>query len=197
MLLALGGVLATSLAGGGLTYALFGASADPAETEVKAGTVELYGYRDQSDTIDGPMFYITAAGDGMSTKGVPGRYPSGYWAPGDTVKRVLALRNTGSLDAKLKTLSASISGDEALARALDVKICSTTTCSAAVYFSGTLWDLAQNPQPLSGPVEMTKNGPTKLLHFVVTLPTSAGNELQGKSVEADFTVYAEQLRNNP
>lgn len=195
--MALGGVLATSLAGGGLTYALFGASAGPAEAEMKAGTVELHGFRDQGDTIDGPMFYIAASGDGTSTGGLPGRYPTGHWAPGDTVKRVLALRNTGSLDARLKTVSASITGDEALARALAVKICSTTSCTGDVYYSGSLWDLAQAPQLLSGPVAMTRTGPTKLMHFVVTLPTSAGNDLQGMTVQADFTVYAEQARNNP
>lgn len=33
--------------------------------------------------------------------------------------------------------------------------------------------------------------------FQVTVPLSADDTLQGKSVQAAFQVYAEQLRNNP
>jgi hypothetical protein len=152
MVLLLGAVLAALAIGVGATYALFSASIGPQEATFTAGTVRLDGYR-AGDIVDGPMFYITAE-EGANEAGVPGALPTGFWAPGDTVVRGLQVQNTGSLDAKLMTISAVITGDQALAEVLQVRICDVADCSQSVFYEGTLAALAppQAPHPFQPPV---------------------------------------------
>ncbi|MFZ5827755.1 MAG: hypothetical protein ACOY94_25915 [Bacillota bacterium] len=112
------------------------------------------------------------------------------------------VQNTGSLDAQLKQLSATVTGDQALAEVVEVKVCEVPDCSVNVFYDGTLWALAQTPQNFAPPVvlyagNLFDDGDLITLFFVVTVPLSANDTLQGMTVQAAFQVYAEQLRNNP
>jgi hypothetical protein len=83
---------------GAATYALFTSSATNEANAFTSGTLQVSSVRDDVPNI-GPMFYT-------NTNRAPGTLPTGVWAPGDSRTRGLFLRNTGSLEAKLKTLSA-------------------------------------------------------------------------------------------
>jgi spore coat-associated protein N len=96
-LYAASGLLATSLAVGGATYALFKDDVTNGPNNVTAGTLEITAKRDDVPNI-GPMFY---------SENAPGNFggmATGEWAPGDKHTRGLFLDNTGSLEAKLKTI---------------------------------------------------------------------------------------------
>jgi spore coat-associated protein N len=101
-LLSATGVLAISLTIGGATYALFGSTATNANNIFIAGTLNISSARDDIP-MTGPMFYADTTAD------QPGTMKTGLWAPGDKNTRGLFLENTGTLDAKLKTLSANTS----------------------------------------------------------------------------------------
>ncbi|MEH7336818.1 hypothetical protein V7161_29820 [Neobacillus drentensis] len=97
-LIGISGLLATSLAVGGATFALFKSDVTNGSNNVKAGTLKITEKRDDIPNA-GPMFY---------TENVSGNYgamPTGLWAPGDKHTRGLFLENTGTLEAKLKTLT--------------------------------------------------------------------------------------------
>lgn len=94
---ALTGVVATTLVVGGATYALFSSSVVNHNT-VESGTLIITAKRDDVPNV-GPMFYT------QSVIGQVGAMPTGEWAPGDKHTRGLFLSNTGSLAAKLKTLT--------------------------------------------------------------------------------------------
>jgi spore coat-associated protein N len=96
-MLALTGVVTTALVIGGATYALFSSSVENRNV-VQAGTVIITSKRDDVPNI-GPMFYT------QSVPGQVGAMPTGLWAPGDKHTRGMFLENTGSLAAKLKTLT--------------------------------------------------------------------------------------------
>ena len=95
--LAVSAVLVTSLAVGGSTYAIFKSTVTNANT-VQAGTVVITAKRDDVPNV-GPMFYT------QSVAGAVGAMPTGFWAPGDKHTRGLFLENTGTLDAKMTTLT--------------------------------------------------------------------------------------------
>lgn len=98
-LYAASGLLATSLAVGGATYALFKGEATNASNSVTAGELEITAKRNDVPNV-GPMFYS------HNVTGNYGGMPTGFWAPGDKHTRGLFLENTGSLEAKLTTLTA-------------------------------------------------------------------------------------------
>jgi spore coat-associated protein N len=97
-LMGISGLLATSLAVGGATFALFKSEVTNEGNTVSAGTLKITAKRNDVPN-EGPMFY---------TQNVAGNYggmPTGLWAPGDKHTRGLFLENTGSLDARLTTLT--------------------------------------------------------------------------------------------
>ncbi|MCA1055232.1 CalY family protein [Rossellomorea aquimaris] len=98
-LLSATGLLATSLAIGGATYALFKDGATNANT-VTAGELEITAKRDDVPNV-GPMFYSE------NSVGNYGAMATGEWAPGDKHTRGLFLKNTGTLEARLQTLTAT------------------------------------------------------------------------------------------
>lgn len=98
-LLAVTGVVATSLVVGGASYALFTSSATNTGNSFTAGTLHIDANRDDVPNV-GPMFYT-------DTNSQPGTLATGLWAPGDKNTRGLFLKNTGSLDARLKSISAN------------------------------------------------------------------------------------------
>ncbi|WP_423800234.1 TasA family protein [Neobacillus sp. SAB-20_R2A] len=99
-LLSASGVLGLSLIAGGATYAIFTSSAQNTNNSFSSGTISITAKKDDVPN-NGPMFYTKSPDNGV----VLGGMPTGYWAPGDKNTRGLFLENTGTLDARLKTLS--------------------------------------------------------------------------------------------
>ncbi len=99
-LLSITGLLSVSTLVGGGTFALFTAQAQNSNNDFTAGTLTITQERDDISQI-GPMFYTS------STSSQAGVIPNGLWAPGDQHTRGLFLENTGSLTAKLTSLSAT------------------------------------------------------------------------------------------
>lgn len=187
LLAALAALVAAAAAGAGATYALFSAASGANANQVTAGTLEIEAYRDNGDTVPGPMFYIGPGG---------GLYPTGHWAPGDEVHRVLQVENIGSLDGWLKRVRAALTaGDRSLADQLLVTV-STDPGKTNVIASGTLGNFIDADQSFASPISIDV-GDLIDLHFFVQLPLSTGNSYQGQSVEVSFAVYAEQKAHNP
>lgn len=194
-LMAMAVVVIAALVGGLGTMALFSTSADVSST-FTAGTVMLDGDRDEGDTVPGPMFYTTPE-EGMTTDGsdLEGLRPTGYWAPGDTNTRVFQIENIGSLDAKLKSISATVQNDpNGLAPLLDVVV-STDPAGTQVVASGKLDTFAAGKAFTSGPIELAV-GDIANLWIAVSLPITTGDAYQAASFNAEFSVYAEQSANN-
>jgi len=191
-ILAVAFVVMAAVGGGGLTLALFSAQSAAATQEFVSGTLEIEAHRDMGDGIPGPMFYIDTAGGGNP----PNNHPTGLWAPGDEHHRILQVENLGSLDAKLTHLRATLqSGDMYLAEKLNVVV-TTDPGGMDVVAAGTLADFINGdiyfPTPIEAYVTDVIN-----LHFWVEFPLNADNSYQGLSTVVTFTVYAEQLANNP
>jgi predicted ribosomally synthesized peptide with SipW-like signal peptide len=178
----------------GGTFALFSANAS-SNNIFTSGTLTLTSYRDQGDTIPGPMFYTTPAEGSTGTQ--DGLLPTGYWAPGDTNHRVLIVKDTGSLDAWLTSVGASLdSGSMHLANALTYKV-TTDAAGTSIIASGNLGALIAGPDATFTPKVSALVNIPKQLHFWVTLPLSADNSYQGETLRVTFHVNAVQKKNNP
>ncbi|MBT2692600.1 M73 family metallopeptidase [Bacillus sp. ISL-55] len=99
-LMGISGLLVTSLAVGGATFAIFKDDVSNGPSLGTAGTLVMTAKRNDVPN-EGPMFYSQNVADNY------GGMPTGLWAPGDKHTRGLFLENTGSLDAKLVTLTAT------------------------------------------------------------------------------------------
>jgi predicted ribosomally synthesized peptide with SipW-like signal peptide len=106
-LLAIGaaGIMALGVSAG--TFALLSDQANATET-LTAGRLSVISWRDQGDSVPGPMFYTTAAEGETTPGGNNGLKPTGPWAPGDSRLRVLMLKNAGTLDAWITGAGASL-----------------------------------------------------------------------------------------
>ncbi|MEH7380026.1 TasA family protein [Bacillus sp. JJ1533] len=89
-------VLAGTIIGG--TFAYFNSTETSTGNNFSSGTLSLQSMRNDLPT-NGPMFYTESGPDGVSG--------TGLWKPGDAHTRGLFIENTGTLDALLKTVSAS------------------------------------------------------------------------------------------
>lgn len=195
--LALGTVVALTLGITAGTYALFSATTTNSDSIFTAGTVALTSWRDQGDTVPGPMFYTTPA-EGQTPSGLPGLLPTGHWAPGDKHMRVLMVRNTGTLAAWLKSIQTDMTPGSSiyLAQKLQVKV-TTDSAGLNVLASGTMADFINTDQTFSTPISINPGPAPKVLYFHVELPLDADNSYQGLTLRVDFSVYAEQKANNP
>ncbi|QQE74839.1 SipW-dependent-type signal peptide-containing protein [Brevibacillus composti] len=222
--LSMAGLLTVGLAVGGVTFALFTDTAANEGNEFTAGTINLNAARNHGDYLQGPMFYSDFLDpDGNHPYDKTELRPSGEviggWAPGDKVKRTMILSNTGSLDAKLTGVKATVreSYTQTLRNGRDTRTVTGEIAGAAyeefidkahvkisnpdsdtLIFDGVLRDLIG--EGYAGVVEelvlqSDPSGPLNIT-FEVTLDRSAGNELQGKNFIFDFGFYAEQVRNN-
>jgi predicted ribosomally synthesized peptide with SipW-like signal peptide len=183
------------------TLALFSATSGAANNTFTSGTLSINSVRDQGDTVPGPMFYITPASGNEG--GGNGLYPTGYWAPGDTNMRVLVVKNTGSLDAWMTGVRASMHAGSSrhLADKLQVKV-TTDSAGTAVIASGTMGNFLDADQIFPSKLSLNAAHPplpaiSKPLYFWVTLPLDADNSYQNETLVVDFTVYAVQKKNNP
>src|SRR5690606_6303508 len=93
------GMVTVGLLVGGASYALFTDTAVSENNTFTSGTLTLDTHR-HDVPIDGPMFYVGDNDDG--------RMGTGIWAPLDSHSRSMFIENTGSLDAKLTKLYASV-----------------------------------------------------------------------------------------
>lgn len=205
-LLALGFVVCTILVTAGATFALFNASAGPADANFTAARLALSSTRDDGDTAPGPCFYVTAA-QGQTPSGVPGHLPTGVWAPGNAHNRTLVVSNSApasSLDAWLTQVRATLrpGSDAALADKLYVVITTPQAASPYDYVTvaeGTLTEFLAGKAlayPGGGKVPCWLDG-TRPLKFAVSFASDADNTYQGLSLVVDFTVVAEQMVHNP
>lgn len=103
----LASMLVLILAVSGATFALFTNSSTNAGNTFSTGTLSFDSHR-HDVPITGPMFYTHDSDDGwMGT---------GLWAPKDVHTRAMLIKNTGTLDGKIESVSAfaqSSSGAEA------------------------------------------------------------------------------------
>lgn len=180
------------------TYALFTATTGPAHNIFVAGTLEIDSYRDNGDTIPGPMFYTTPAEGSTGT--LDGIYPTGEWAPGDQHTRVLIVENVGSLDAWLVSVGADAHPGSSiyLADKMDYWV-ATDAAFTNVLASGKLGSLIASDVTFTNEVPSQVGTPTEIqnLYFKVKLPLDADNSYQNLDLIVDFHVGAVQMDNNP
>ena len=179
------GVIGAAAAVAGMgTFGTFTDSTAPLNASVTSGTLSLD---------------LTAGGtQGMTMSAT-------NFVPGDSISRSVELVNSGNLAfagislASSATTSSILDTDRANGLQLSAKSCSvvwteTVTNGVATYTcSGTTTNVvASNPAVLSAslptPASANPNGRDHLL-ITVSLPTSAGNEFQGKtsSLSINFT----------
>ncbi|HYF91401.1 MAG TPA: hypothetical protein VD969_04065 [Symbiobacteriaceae bacterium] len=138
----------------------------------------------------GPMFYTTPS-EGAAQSGPEGLYPTGRWAPGDAVTRVLTVRNIDCDDTfQLDQLQIQVSGDVMLAPKLTLTVRNEED---QVLYDGFLSDFDGNAVlPLSQPVPLPR-GRRADLTFSVSFDRSVGNSYQGRSLQADIHILASQV----
>lgn len=178
------------------TVALFTAKTSAAEPIYTAAELKMNSWRDQGDTVPGPMFYTTAD-EGKTPGGVPGRFPTGFWLPGDQYTRVLMIKNTGSADAWLTSVGAVLQAgsSEYLAKKLQVKV-TADAGGADVLAQGALFDFVAG-KAFAHRIALPVSPAPKPLYFTVSLPLAADNTYQELPLRVDFSVSAEQMKNNP
>lgn len=194
--------------GGGVSLARFSATAPPAPVTFEAARVSIVAWRGRGDRVpqpvqwtgwEAPMFYTTPQ-EGAYPAPPEGKYPTGLWAPGDEHERVLRVKNVDpDFVVRLEAIDAVLRGDIDLAPWFHVHVRDPLN---QVIYQGTLADLATGPHPF---VDTIGNHSFLVMHgyseqqlfFTVTLDRDAPNDLQGKSLKADFRVYAGQHRNRP
>lgn len=182
------------------TYALFTASTAPANNIFVAGTLQIDSYRDNGDTINGPMFYTTVAEGDVDGPLGPSIHPTGLWAPGDEHVRVLIIENVGSLDAWLTSLGADEHPGSSmhLANKMDYWV-ATDAAFTDVVASGKLGSLITTDVNFTHQIPSIVGPPAVIqkLYFKVKLPLDADNSYQGLDLIVDFHVNAVQMKNNP
>lgn len=138
----------------------------------------------------GPMFYTTPT-EGAHPSGPQGRYPTGHWAPGDTVSRVLTVKNVDFDDTfQLEQLHIRLSGDAILAPRLTLSVQSQ---QGQTLYTGTLSNFTgEATLPLSAPIPLPRGAQTDLT-FTVAFDRDADNMYQARTLHADISLVASQL----
>lgn len=191
-LLALVGILGLGVTAA-TTSALFTNAARSQTNTFTAGTLTVGDQRDSGEQTDGPMFY-TWDSDSVSNGGVR---QDGLWAPGDTSESHLNVSDTGTLNAKLTDLTATLaSGQQDLADELAVTVYDGNTPNEILY-SGSLGSLINEVQPFSANPVIYAGGQSDDLDFWVHMPRDAGNQYSGETAVINFSVEAQQAKNNP
>jgi len=107
-------------------------------------------------------------------------------APGDSIDGNVTVQNSGSLPFFYTVALAKSGGDDNFYDVLKLKI--TKAASGEAIYDGLLSSLNANSSLAAG-----ANEPLK---FTVSLPTTAGNDLQGKTCTVEFTFTATQTAPN-
>lgn len=161
--------------------------------QIAAGTVQLVNYRSEPELTQGPLFYVTAV-QGQTYDGhLPGRLPTGPWAPGDSYTRALVVRNTGNLDGRLTGVRAALraGSSRTLADAIQLRL-TADQAGQTLLASGSLGQFSDGTVALSSRPPLPAGGPGVTLYVQASLPRQAGNAYQNQGVIADFTATAEQ-----
>lgn len=201
--LAMGSGLTAAVIGLAGTLALF-SDAQNSDATWTAGRLCIDAQRNDGEAVPGPMFYITAE-QGETPGGIPGQYPTGLWAPGDSHQRTLTVSNPticSSMHAWLDTVQASLQpgSDAMLADKLYVEVTTPQLGSEVIVAEGWL------SQFLSGPVLLRYPNGNRIplylssnrhVKFRVTFDLTADNSYQGTELVVDFTINAVQMNNNP
>ncbi len=136
-------------------------------------------------------------------------------APGDVVTAPLTVTNSGTLDLRYSATSSATNADSkglAAALVLTVKT-GVTTCTTAefaatgvVQYTGILGSVpptaatklfGDNTPGANAGDRTLVAAANEPLCFQASLPSSAGNTMQGSTTTATFTFDAEQTKNNP
>jgi len=209
LILGLAAVIIVASVGAGVTLAIFTDQDMNVGNSFSAGTVNIAADRDLGDPIPGPMFYTTV---GQGT--LPGEddaiNPTGVWWPGRTENRNLDVRNMGSLQVRINRVSAQITSingvapqpplSESFAANMHVKIYVAGHPQTKILYNGSLANLLTIQDCIHKPVIAPFTGlypPMVQLVYEVTMLSQAGNDLQGIVPIVNFSVYAEQTKNNP
>lgn len=107
-------------------------------------------------------------------------------APGISKTQELVMRNDGTLDLTYDGSVSQTGGDANLYNALNLKI--GTTSGAGDVYDGMLSSFGG----FTGGERMLSAGSNESLFFTVGLPADAGDDLQGKTIEVEFTFDATQ-----
>ncbi|MFZ5822977.1 MAG: TasA family protein [Bacillota bacterium] len=201
--LAMGSGLFATLIGLGGTLALF-SDAETSDATFVAGTLCIDAQRNDGEAIPGPMFYVTPE-QGETPGGVPGQFPTGLWAPGDSHQRTLTVFNPTScstMDAWLDSVQASLQpgSDAMLADKLYVEVTTPQLGSDVQVAEGWLSDFLSGPVLLRYPDGSRIPlwlGSNRHIQFKVIFDITADNSYQDTTLVVDFTVNAEQKTNNP
>jgi len=206
MFLAVAALVASLAVGVGTTLALFSDSVT-GDNDLLAGKLCLSSDRNDGEPVPGPMFYVTAAQGATSAPPfMDGQLPTGYWSPGDLHERTLTVFNPltcSSLHAWLTKVSATLKpgSDPMMADKLWVEVWTPSGPGPDVKVAEGWMS-----QFLAGPVPMTYPGGVKIpvfltgnrhMKFKVNFDLSADNSYQDRTLIVDFTVYGEQMKNNP
>lgn len=160
--------------------------------------VSVVGWRGNGDSVpenvaeagwSGPMFY-TAPAEGAGPDGPEGRYPTGWWAPGDSARRVLVVRNVDPEYMMLvDRLQVTLRGDLSLTSLLALAVQNE---QGRTLYEGSIADITGDTALLlTEPLLLRRQGVSSL-SFTVSLDRSADNRYQGRSVQADVALLASQ-----
>lgn len=140
-----------------------------------------------------PIFYTTPE-EGAEPGGLAGLLPTGVWAPGDSRRRTLVVRNVDPQYAvRLEGVKVALTGDLDLAAYYHLRVING---AGTLLFDGSLREYAAEPRPFASPVPLGKDQ-TEQVEFEVTLDRQTDQRLQGRTVKADFTVFANYYGNPP
>lgn len=197
---------------GGASLALFTDETTNANNTFTTGSVKLVQERSSGDSYEGPMFYNgktdstgAFAYDQTNPYAPPGGEAIGGWTPGDCVIRSIGVKNKGTLDAKVTKIKAeintngegAISGKEFDEFVKHMEITVKYSGQDKVLYKGSLSDLLDEYVNLSKPFILKAHGSTADLSFTAKLNRKTGNEVMGQTFVFNFTLYGEQLKNNP
>lgn len=205
LVLAIAIAVFTCLLIGGATFALFTAFDATTPASFTAGTLGIDADRDLGDPNPGPMFYVERnEASGFSPGSVAPGHQTGLWYPGKSVTSQLDIKNTGSLDFRLKGFSADLTGiNDTLKKAkfgntLNIKIWVSGTNT--ILYNGNLGNLEVEqaiPQNLRNQTFTSTEDGVLHLTFQASMPygDAPDNDLQGVTPVVKFWVYAEQFKN--
>lgn len=160
------------------------------------------GQRQDSGTVELPANMVTSGGTGESAgmnapgatliqPGTDGKevntpFSVNGMLPGDAETRYFCVRISGSEPVTLRFSAVIHNGGEALSRALNIKV--TLLGTQTVLYEGAFGEM---PELTATATPESGNATDVYYEVTVTLDTSAGNELQNTSLEADFHWSAE------
>lgn len=127
------------------------------------------------------------------------------WQPGSSARKWVTITNDGTLDVDYLTVNAAgVSGDTDLLNAIKISATGAVSGSDAAYFTpdwtggATIlpWmsnaNMLDDPSYYRTPAGVIHPGESYTMAFDFSLPTTVGNELQGKSASFDMVFHAEQ-----